>query len=305
MAAGVMLGAFSLSRLFSAMISAGGPLIFRFGATAAAARIAILLLRTTGYLQNRFPSLYQFPGLPPLDTAAGRFLRPVPTFLNPLGFGIPFMGSFLTGFAFRDDNELQTGWLSFFGEMLLSGQTEGNTEEALKALPRGDAEGFFDQLGQAFSEESGLDFLASFFRGLATWQSDLGEVTGLVLPPNMLGEAVIFTDAFLDSFGGAFNWIADLLGVTVGGPPPRPPTPEELATGEEEIRRRLRQATEQAEKRGGDTGAVIKSAERLVRRFAPGFRDLITEFLAQSEKEPSDRGKMGLIRAAQRILRGK
>lgn len=299
MAASILMGAFSLARLFQGL----GGVVFRFGATAFAARMAVTLLRTTGYLQNRFPNLYQFPGLPPLTTAAGRLLRPVPTFLNPLGFGIPFIGSFLTGFAFKDDEELKTGWLSFFGEMLLSPVAEGNTEEALKALGRGDAESFFDQLGQAFSEEAGLDALASFFRGLASWQRDLGEVTGIVLPPNILGEAIIFVDGVLDSFGGVFNWLADLLSVRVGDGAPtiRPPTPTEIEAGEEEIRRLL----ERARKKSGETKAVVQSAKRLVRRFAPGFRDLITEFLAQAEREPSEKGKMGLIRAAQRILKGK
>lgn len=301
MAAAALMGAFSLSRIFSALPG----VVFRFGATTFAARMAVTLLRTAGYLQNAFPELYTFPGLPSVTTPAGRLLRPVPTFLNPLGFGFPFIGSFLSGFAFKNQEEVKTGWLSFFGELLLSPVVEGDTEEALKDLGAGDAAGFFDELGEAFSEETGLDFLASFFQGLGTWSADVGQVLGIPLPGNIVGESVIWVDAFLDTFGGAFSWIADLLGVPIGGPAPRPPTPEELATGEEEIRRRLRQAGRQAELKGGDLAEVEKAARRIVRRLAPGSRKLVEEFLGEAAREKSPERKRNLIQAVQRILRFK
>lgn len=282
-----------------------GGLITRLATTGVATRLAVALLRTAGYLQNTFPELYTFPGLPSVATPAGRLLRPVPTFLNPLGFGFPFIGSFLTGFAFKNENELKTGWLSFFGELLLSPVVEGNTEEALKDLGAGDPMGFFDQVGQAFSEETGLNFLASFFRGLGTWSADVGQVLGIPLPGNIVGESVIWVDTFLDTFGGAFSWIADLLGVPIGGPAPRPPTPGELATGEEEIRRRLRQAGREAELKGGDLAEVEKAARRIVRRLAPGSRKLVEEFLGEAAREKSPERKRNLIQAVQRILRFK
>lgn len=236
-----------------------GTLSTKFASTTLAGRMAVVYLRTVGWVFNQ-TGLSPIPGIG-TRTAAERLI--------PTVFPIPFpVGAFLRGFAYRDSNQVATGWLSFFGELLLSPVVEGNLEEATKAAGRGDIIGFFNAAGQAFTEDVGLGTIAAFFRGTETLIQDIATIApGLGIPSNPVGEAVIYLDGFFRTFGSS---IARFLGL--GGPPPKPgerpvmdPLPLDPA-----FRNRLRDIEAEAKKKKGDTREVARAARRLVRIFPIG-----------------------------------
>ncbi len=174
----------------------------RTGAVAVASKLAVAVLRTAGLILNRSPVTL---GIPLPQGPAARLITGPPTFLNPLGF--PGMNSFLAGFAYRDNEELADGWLSFFGELLLSEipLVDTSVEKAIKALKRGDFAEFGDEAAQALSNDIGLADLAAFFRGVASAEQDARAV-GLPDPVASwvfggITGAVIFLDATFTSIG--------------------------------------------------------------------------------------------------------
>ena len=238
--------------LFPGLAGAGGSVLLnvanRTGAIAVASKLATTFLRTAGFILNRSPVTL---GIPLPQGPAARLITGPPTFLNPLGF--PGMNAFLRGFAYEDNEDLADGWLSFFGDLLLSEVPliDTSVEKAIKALRRGDLVTFGDEAAQAISNDIGLADLAAFFRGIQTAEEDAAAV-GLPKPlaawvfGSVIG-AVVFLDA-------AFGAIGSAIGGLFEGPPPEPfgdppfvppfiedrergdPLGERLPTTEEEVR---------------------------------------------------------------------
>lgn len=243
---------------FAGLFSQGVlQLASRFGSVTIAGALANTFLRTAGWLQNTFPDL---PGpVFGLGGGIGRF--PGRVLPRPGLLFFPFLGSFLSGFAYRNFEEVKTGWLSFFGELLLSPVVEGNLETATKALGRGDVAGVFNAWGAALADEVGLETLSAFFRGVGTATADIEKATGFKFPPNMLGEAVIWLDGLFRAFG-------DLLGFARPGRPGAPPLPLDPA-----FRNRLAEIARDAERKGGKVREVARATRRIIR--SPFIRQLI------------------------------
>ena len=195
-----------------------GSLVTRFGTSAIAGRLAVSILRTAGYILNRSPVTL---GIPFANTPAGRLVTGPPTFLNPLGF--PGINSFLAGFAYTDNKDLADGWLSFFGDLVLQDVplVDTSTEQAIRALQRGDLGAFGEAAADALRNDLGLDTLAAFFRGLTTVEEDF-QAVGLptLSPANWLFGGVIAGVRLLDA---AFTSFGQFLGGLAEPPPFIPP----------------------------------------------------------------------------------
>ena len=202
----------------------------RLGLVTVANRLATVMLRTAGLILNRSPVTL---GIPLPQGPAARLVTGPPTFLNPLGF--PGINSFLSGFAYEDNEDLADGWLSFFGELLLSDVPviETSVGKAIDALGRGDFITFGDEAAQALSNDIGLADLAAFFNGIAQVERDFQELglPTLSAAPWVFGGitgAVIWLDATFTSVGSAVGAFFQPPGPTSEGRPPdikRPPPP--------------------------------------------------------------------------------
>jgi len=198
-AAGLLPAGFLSSLAGTALLRVGA----RTGAVGVAFRMSVVFLRTAGLILNRSPVTL---GIPLPQGPAARLITGPPTFLNPLGF--PGMNAFLRGFAYEDNEDLADGWLSIFGELLLSDVPliETSVGKAIDALRRGDFITFGDEAAQAVSNDIGLADLAAFFRGIQTSEEDARAVG---LPPGspagwvfggVIG-AVIWLDSAFTSIG--------------------------------------------------------------------------------------------------------
>ncbi len=168
----------------------------RFGTTAVATRLSVLILRTAGFIQNKSGFLNQ----PVPSNPATRLLFGTPTFLSPL-FGFPGTASFLAGFAFEDKESLVRGWLSFFGELVFNEVpgVEGNAERALKALGKLDFIGFGEAAADAVKEDIGLAGLVGFFNGIAQIERDFQALNlPTINPAPWLFGGIIGTVVWLD-----------------------------------------------------------------------------------------------------------
>ena len=247
--------------LFPGLAGAGTSVLLnvagRTGAIAVASKLATTMLRTVGLVLNRSPVTL---GIPLPQGPAARLITGPPTFLNPLGF--PGVNAFLRGFAYEDNEDLADGWLSFFGDLLLSEVPliDTSVEKAIKALRRGDLVTFGDEAAQALSNDIGLADLAAFFRGIQTAEEDAAAV-GLPKPVaawvfgSVIG-AVVFLDA-------AFGAIGSLIGGLFEGPPPEPFPDVPLDPG-------LRRGLEEAAKLP-TTEEEVRELGRVFNRFRQGI----------------------------------
>lgn len=205
-----------------ALIKRGAPRIGSAVAVNVLMRLAIPVFRTAGLFQNRL--LRGIFGREP--TPAERLLAGVtsgfPTYVNP------FFTAFLSGAAYENNEELAEGWLSFFGELLLSPVIETDATRAIKKAGEKDFFAVMDALAELASDELGLEDLAAVFRGIGKAASDFEALTGIALPLNYIGELIIWLDRALQ---GHFD------------PFPLPPETD-VRVGAEEERRRGRTLTE-------------------------------------------------------------
>lgn len=288
---------------FSALgLSAFQSLVARFGTTAVAGRLAMVLLRTLGRVMNVSGFL---PGLPIRATPVTRALTG-PFTIFPATLFFPGLNSFLAGFAYRDNEELTSGWLSFFGELLLKDVplVEGNLEKAMKSLGKGDWVGFGLAAADALAEDVGLEGLAAFFRGVQQADVEFRQVAPFGLPAGYFFGTLIgvvgYFDVLLRTVGRVLGGtLEELFDPKVKA---RPPTPGEKAAGEEEIARMLRRLEEvkkdlpTTEK---DTGRFLARFKRVFRGFL-GFRGVLD--LIKKSSDPGKTAIQGFIRAAQRLL---
>lgn len=259
-------------------IGALGDLTARFGTTAIAGRMAIVWLRTAGFLQRRSGFL---AGLPIPSTPATRAFLP-----NVFPIPIP-LGSFLQGFGYRDREELVRGWLSFFGELVFKDVpgVEGNAEVAIERLARGDFVGFGESMANAFSEDIGLSGVAAFFRGIAQIEEDAREagIPALSAAPFIFGgamAAVGFFDALIRNTG---RFLGGLLGPPPGKPPAKPVPLKDLDPGLQNFLRDL-------DRRAVDPGTGLPTTETQVKRIIGTIRRL--------------RGRLNAIRTLAGFIKG-
>ena len=240
----------------------------RFGTTAVASKLAVSILRTAGYILNRSPVTL---GIPLANTPAGRLVTGPPTFLNPLGF--PGINSFLAGFAYRDNEELADGWLSFFGDLIFSEVplVETSTEKAIKALRRGDLQTFGAEAADAVAADIGLAALAAFFRGIESSEADL-QAVGFPLaasPASIVFGGVVAAVRFLDS---AFTAIGRGLGGLLE--PPDPPETGPDPPSFRDIDTALKTALREAAKGLPTTEDEVREVGRTFNRFRQFLPDL-------------------------------
>lgn len=203
-----LLGAF-LTRIWSRTGAQISPIRF-------AVELAIPIMRTAGYFQNvLFERIY---GRKP--TPAERLLLDV-TSGWPAGAN-PFFVAFLSGFAYENTEELTEGWLSAFGQILLSPVVETDLEQMLRGVVTGDFFGFMDALAEWTSEAVGLETASAFFRGIKEAAADWESLTGIPIPTNWLAEFMIWLNA---TMRGAFDEPFDLPWEDGPGEPP-PPLPD-------------------------------------------------------------------------------
>ncbi len=250
----------------------------RTGAVGLAARMAIVFLRTIGLIQNESGFL---PGLPIPSTPLTRLFPSIVGFPFTGGAGAGF-NSFLRGAAYRNGVELADGWLSIFGELLLSETAAVDTSVglAIDALRRLDFVGFGNAAGSAVSNEVGLADLAAFFRGIAESEADfqrLGLPTGSVAPwvfGAAIG-AVIFLDAAVTSVGGTVGrLVGEFLGPAfpsegrppdIKRPPPGTSPPTDIVIGDLPLDPGLRRGLPVTEE---EVREVVKVFGRFQRRLS-------------------------------------
>ena len=217
------------------ILDALGNLAVRVG-VAAASKLAIAYLRTGGYIMNQLPVTL---GIPLPQGPAARLITGPPTFLNPLGF--PGMNSFLSGFAYSDQEEMVEGWLSLFGDVVLAPVpgVESSLEKALKALVRFDFITFGEEASDVLKGEVGLDDVAAFFQGVAQVTKDF-QALGLptVHPAPWIFGGVIggiqWLDQVVSDVGGFLGGLVE--GVVPTELPEVPPFDPDLPTTPEDVR---------------------------------------------------------------------
>lgn len=166
------------------------------GALGLAVNLAVPVMRTAGFFQNRLlEAIYGRP-----LTAKERFLAGS-TSGWPVGAN-PFFIAFLSGFAYPTGQELAEGWLSAMGELILSPAVESDLEDALRGATTRNFWGFMDAVAEMVSESIGLEDLAAFFRGLAAISRDAEALTGWNIPTDYLGRLIVWLD---DALKGVFD----------------------------------------------------------------------------------------------------
>lgn len=270
-------------------------LVVRFGNTTIAGRLAVVFLRTVGFIQNRTGFLAQ----PVPSNAFTRLVFGTPTFLSPI-FGFPGTSSFLKGFAYRDNEELTRGWLSFFGELLLAEVpgVEGNFEVGLKRLKRGDFAGFGESVANAFQEDLGLAAVGAFFRGIAEIDRDFQKLGLPTLYPapwvfGGLFAVVNFFDALITQTG---RDLGGLLGGLVD-----PPRPGEKGRGKLPRDPALQNFLDDLK----DPSRTLPTTPTAVRRSLVTFRRSISRFRAARgilELLKSQEGRRTLSGKLQRLV---
>jgi hypothetical protein len=208
-----------------------GKLSIKFFSVRAASGLAWNLLRTAGffYVQGSrglrpeqqpverlltFPR--RFPGIPHIPT------------------GPPLLGSFLTGIAYENVDEMAEGWLSWQGELIAAPLVDTKTEQAIKSAARTDFWGVMDALGEAFAEETRLEDAAAFVKGVAQVKKDWEAVTGITIPSlpwDFIGDLVVWAN---DTLQGRLQELPEPK------PPGGPARPEDTLKGLKGLVRSIR-----------------------------------------------------------------
>lgn len=235
-----------------------GRLVIQKGTVVVATSLALAWMRTAGYLANRFGQPFELffpPGTPEATKRlfGGPGVFPVP-FLP-----MPFLGSFLSGFAYKDAEDVADGWLSFFGSIIFAPVpgVETSIERAIKGAIRGDLVTFGEESAEALAEETGLRFLAAFFDGAAQIGRDF-QALGLPVahPAPWIFGGVIGGITWLDK---AFRDVGGFLGGLLEGEVP--PFEPELPTTTEGVRE-LARATRRVSKRVPDFLRIIAELKK-------------------------------------------
>ena len=177
-----------LRELFGILRKGGVQRIVRSaGATSIAASVVVPVLRTAGFFFNRL--------LGAKELSPAERLKIGVTFGFPAGIN-PFLFSFLSGFAYESGEDVTSGWLSAFGELLFKDApgVEGELEKAIKSGATKDFRGVMDALATFYAEELKISDAAAFFKGIGGAAADFESLTGIAIPIAHLASGVIWLD---------------------------------------------------------------------------------------------------------------
>ena len=156
-----------------------------------AVRLFVPTVRTAGFFYNK--------ALGAKDISARERLLIGSTLGFPAGIN-PFLFAFMSGAAYETRNDVAKGWLSLFGELLLSPVVEGNLEAGIKSAARLDFRAVMDTVASAFAEDIGVSDLAAMFRGLGQASRDAKELFGIDIPIGPIAGGIVWLDRAIRGF---------------------------------------------------------------------------------------------------------
>ena len=158
-------------------------------------RLFVPTVRTAGFFFNRF--------LGAKDISARERLLIGSTLGFPAGIN-PFLFAFMSGAAYETRNDVAKGWLSLFGEILLSPVVEGNLEAGIKEAAKLDFREVMNVVARAFAEDVGVSDLAAIFRGFGAASRDAKELLGIDVPLGPIAGGIVWLDRAIRGFFDPF-----------------------------------------------------------------------------------------------------